>query len=392
MPFVTCAQTAEDYFHKGMQLFQSNRLTDAKAAFEKARDLGMQNERLYFNIGVIHYKLGLYQSAYDAFQKSLTLPQMRFLARFNSGLCAQKLNNKPLAIENYQQAYALAMRKAQRILVRRKLVELGVQVKKSVYFSNRISLGYSDNVSFSNETLTNTSDTADYFVSLSGKLHWYLSSHVSTLLSYQIYNYDKLKEYDYQNYRPAILYSDASGALAYSLEIAYKQEYLDDSALMDWYIATVGSSYRISKTQIFFNYRKSRVEPVNESYLQLQGKIQNLELGVDSSYHGDSWGLKYNRESTHPDTIDYNAALYRKKWSLHYSYAMNPNNYLRLKYSYRESFFPFREDTQNKYELQYLYAINAELSLALTYHELKNRSTTDAYGYTTRILSLGLIF
>lgn len=397
-PMFCFAQSAEEYFNIGLEAFQAGEYEKAKTAFYSAEAAGLDNARLYFNLGVSHYKLNEYQLAYDAFQKSLSLPVLQFLAYFNSGLCAIKLNDKELAKTQWLAARDKANTTAELNQVQKKLAQIGVTWVPGLRLRNTLSFGYSDNVSFSSDDIIDSSDRKDNYVSLLGAAELTLMGNIHSTVSYQIYDYRKLHDYDYQSYKLDLAYSEQSQPIAYQLKLAVKRDYLDDSALMDWYIANLGASYGSARLKPYINYQTAKINPQKRRYQYLQGKSHNMEVGVRGAFSAQPWKISYQREKNHQtEVLNLYTSPTRQKLFVSYAAKIGMSNNLKTSFSYRHSEFdasvilPKREDRQKKLEINYFYRLKQKTAVVLSYQQLKNSSTENSYSYKTNYISVGIV-
>jgi len=90
-------------FQSGVVAFQDGDLERARRLLEQARDGGMTSSTLQYNLGVIYFRLGLYDKAETAFSTLLDTPDAP-LARYNLGLVLQKKGDTEGAIDWFRQA------------------------------------------------------------------------------------------------------------------------------------------------------------------------------------------------------------------------------------------------------------------------------------------------
>ncbi|TDU31438.1 tetratricopeptide repeat protein [Panacagrimonas perspica] len=78
----------EHSFEAGVALTRAGRYDEALIQFLAAEKAGDQSARLYFNLGVVNYRLQRYEAARAAFALAAEDPETADLARYNSGLVA----------------------------------------------------------------------------------------------------------------------------------------------------------------------------------------------------------------------------------------------------------------------------------------------------------------
>ena len=75
-------------FETGVALTREGRFNDALVHFLAAEQGGDRSARLYFNLGVVNYRLQRYDAARDAFARAAEDPETADLAQYNRGLVA----------------------------------------------------------------------------------------------------------------------------------------------------------------------------------------------------------------------------------------------------------------------------------------------------------------
>lgn len=81
--------TAQEDFSAGVAAFQGGNITRAKMLLEQARNAGLDSASLLYNLGVVYFRLGLFERARATFIELLDT-QHAPLARYNLGLVLQK--------------------------------------------------------------------------------------------------------------------------------------------------------------------------------------------------------------------------------------------------------------------------------------------------------------
>ena len=79
---------SEASFEAGVALTREGKFEDALARFLAAEQAGDQSARLYFNLGVVNYRLQRYRAARAAFARAAEDPETADLAQYNRGLVA----------------------------------------------------------------------------------------------------------------------------------------------------------------------------------------------------------------------------------------------------------------------------------------------------------------
>jgi len=98
------AGTEVESFQEGVFSFKKGDYPEARKAFEKARNEGLDSASLHYNLGVTYYRLGEYDNAATEFELLTEEPKWKNLAYYNLGLVAEKQGLKKKAKDYYQSA------------------------------------------------------------------------------------------------------------------------------------------------------------------------------------------------------------------------------------------------------------------------------------------------
>ena len=143
-------------FQQGIAAFRAGHYKEALRDFLLARQYGMSDPHLTYNLGVSYYHLGDYT---DARREFVSLAQNRDLAAlsdYNLGLIALRQGDKPEAGRRFQLAYAGAPEPALKQLASRQLARLGspaaphTSASAWVGFAN-LGTGYDSNVTLTTQ-------------------------------------------------------------------------------------------------------------------------------------------------------------------------------------------------------------------------------------------------
>ena len=96
----------QEALRSGIEAFRNNELHRARGFFLQAMNAGLSSAKLFYNLGVVHYRLGDYAAAQSFFRRGLDRPESRQLVQYNLARCAQKMGR----VDEANQWYALAMR------------------------------------------------------------------------------------------------------------------------------------------------------------------------------------------------------------------------------------------------------------------------------------------
>lgn len=96
---------AKAHFRAGVQAFNEGELDKARRYLESAAEQGLSSRSLSYNLGVVYYKLGLYEKAEQTFRQLIPTRQ-KALAYYNIGLTALTRKNRPAAAEAFREVLA----------------------------------------------------------------------------------------------------------------------------------------------------------------------------------------------------------------------------------------------------------------------------------------------
>lgn len=101
--FAQATPQADAAFDAGVSLTREGRFEAALTQFLAAESAGDRSARLYFNLGVVHYRLGRHDEARLAFARSARDPETRDLSNYNLGLVALAMNDRAEASRWFEQ-------------------------------------------------------------------------------------------------------------------------------------------------------------------------------------------------------------------------------------------------------------------------------------------------
>jgi hypothetical protein len=95
----TPAAAAQEAFDSAVDLTRDGRFEEARDAFERARIAGDDSSRLWFNLGVVQYRLHQFDAAREAFTVAARDPETADLAHYNLGLVAMAAGDSSTAAQ-----------------------------------------------------------------------------------------------------------------------------------------------------------------------------------------------------------------------------------------------------------------------------------------------------
>ncbi|MBS3805194.1 MAG: outer membrane beta-barrel protein [Oleiphilaceae bacterium] len=157
------ANTAPDarvLINKGVAAFNEGELERARLLLERARAAGVDSASLQYNMGVLYYRMELYDRARKAFQ-SLLGSSHQDLALYNLGLVAKAAGQNAVAQRYFERVADQAGQDKLRKLARLALQQTGAaSARRWVIFAS-LGGGYEDNLALLPETAP--SDISDSF-------------------------------------------------------------------------------------------------------------------------------------------------------------------------------------------------------------------------------------
>lgn len=155
-------------FREAMRSFKAGDYAVAVSGFERAQSLGMDKPALYYNLGVVYYRLARWEEAIAAFRKTADYPDMAPLAYYNIGLVRRRQNDPDAARVWLQRALDNTTDGKLLRLTQNALDSLA-QKKESDWSSFlSMGLGYDDNLTLESDTSALASETSDVFYEFFG--------------------------------------------------------------------------------------------------------------------------------------------------------------------------------------------------------------------------------
>jgi len=155
-------------FQSGIEAARDGDYQKALQYFLQAQEQGMDGGRLYYNIGVSHYKLGHYEAATQAFEQAARDPELQALAYYNLALVANAQHDKTAALAWAQRSLASTQDEQLSRLAETLARHLSVDRKPNAPTTTMLFSahgGYDDNVILQADSqLLTTSNQGDSFV------------------------------------------------------------------------------------------------------------------------------------------------------------------------------------------------------------------------------------
>lgn len=170
LPLTAYAESAAESLHAGIEAFRDNQLRRARSFFLQALSGGLQSGKLYYNLGVVHYRLAEYTDARQFFVLAAEYPGYQQVAHYNLARCAVKLEQHEVAKGWYSRA---AEGKDQRIADLALRARQQVQPRREPAVTARLSWagGFDSSVvGLVDQVTSDPTDAADIFYELSAQV------------------------------------------------------------------------------------------------------------------------------------------------------------------------------------------------------------------------------
>ena len=402
LPLVAAETTANDYFEQARQAFKKGDFALAVQEFKKAQQAGMDNAALHYNLGVSYYRLGDYRKAEAAFLRTARFRRMAPVAYYNLGLVKLRQKQNEAAASWFQKTIDTTTDKKLRTLAERML--RNTQTKHAGWDGYIYAgIGYDDNVTLDNDTLTNVSTRADNFLELYGSVHRVLSgSRKQGLLlkanAYASYYY-WLNNYNIMEMKgglyktlPLDAWSNETGVYATYTTLG-GHRYLASANL------SVTSKRRLSPAyRLRFRLRLHAIEAMQSRYDYLSGS--RLDFRTEGRWYrnnGGSLRAYYqldinNRNDYRAGTVFSSYSPTRHRLRLDYSFSPLSGWLVRAGGEYRLSRYNDanvdssgriirREDNRKRALLELTHRLNRQADILLEYSYTDNNSTINRYSY-----------
>lgn len=413
-PLQAVAETAEEAFQRGVTAAADGDYQAALRWFTQARDQGLNQPRLEYNLGVANYRLGRLQVAREHFERLALAPGYAAIAHYNLGLIANKAGDESAAITWFRRARDEAKDSDLRRLCATALQRLGVKEKVSSSprgFAFAYALvGYDSNVKLTSDLLPQTTGRDDTYAEvLAGGNVWLRGNSLSGLrlsLNANLQKYQDLTDYDYgqfqlvlHGYRRIARWHLRAGA-------SWNESYLGGEKYLRTVSGELRGRYRLSDSdQLRLRYRYSNLRASNDIYDSLGGQRHQLRAGLRH-------GMGAHRLTAYYQ-VDLNDRNDRRTASSFTSTSPTRHGVrlimdlrlaeawrARLQGRYRFSHYNdpsdtaggpvTREDHQWRLGGRLAYQLAKDWELESQYLYYDNRSNIDAYTYHRHLVSLGV--
>ena len=337
------AGDVHDDYQSGIEAFNSQHFDLAAVHFEQARAGGMEKPTLYYNLGVVYFKLERYSDSKANFEQITEDDQWGALALYNLGLVNDAMGDTVDAQIHYQRAYNTSESPKLQALARNKIVnqetasDVPLHESWSGFFSS--GLGYDDNVVLVDAgTVEEVSDKDDFFAEVFGATNRYITG-----------NYDRGWRAELGGYYRFHRELDEFDFGVGSLGLAYAQ------LAGFWHLQAGGSAYfRSAGGSSFTNsgvLTLSAYRPM-ENGLAFLGTFEGHRIKGSDNY-------EYLTGSASRTTIELNKRTHRTRYRFGYQLELNDRRDLEFEdefFSYSPTrhriFVRFERNLTQKFEGQ----------------------------------------
>lgn len=412
--------------------------------YQKAKELFLQVEgsiespKLNYNLGVVNYKLGYYDSARKQFLKVATDKKLDALAYYNLALIEIKFNdynkaqywlNQTVAKNDNSQLNRLALNLMDKIyetqVEERSEAESDAYVKsrpvknkfdpfsRSITTSLQSFVGYNDNVEqFSHISSSNPDESQDSFLSLYGNAKFAVNKKFDIAVSFNYLDYSKKNNFDVIDVGLIAAYKSTFRLWNYSFGGSFIKQNLDKKEfqyISGWNVALNRSL--ASNVLYEFQYIGNEYRVQEKLYQHLSGVqhsgLNRLHLFLPTASLSIAYGIEFNdRKDYFPVDTPQHKSFSPLVHSLNFNVVMNTFQKLDFAIFTNFSWSKFgtangvkdsptnkkRFDQQFEYGFRLAYPLIKNLSVKLDFQKTHNYSNISEYKYSNNLYKFGFIW
>ena len=408
-----------DLFEMGVAAFRSEDYVTALHFFEQARSGGLEDKRLYYNLGVTYYKLSRFADAENAFLKVENDPEMAPLASYNLGLVALKQENDNQAEQWFRKALSKSKSDKLAQLSAEQLKKLGYDVplqRREAYpgFAMiRGSVGYDDNVILQADILASSAAyKGDRFLELfafgNKQVAQFGDKVVQIEASLFDVHYSELNSYNLDDlYLGAALENNLD---QWTLDTGFYQDviFIGGNGLNRTATLQVMGSRKISDgNSLRLRYKLSRIDDIDTAYSYLNGWSHQAE--VDTTMNVGRQKIRFIYRFEYNDRNDLQAPLFTSYSPTRHTlgvrtifpFADRLKAVIELRYRYSQynnaseqsdGSFITRTDKRYRVSAKAIYSLNEHAELTGEYTYTDNHSNLSFEQYTRNQFQLNLSY
>lgn len=295
-------QTAETRFSAGVAASQQGDHQSALQHFLAARRQGMQNDALYYNLGVTYYRLGRLERAAAMFEKLTASPETAALAWYNLGLIAHAQGDEQGAVEGFIRAESAARTAKMRELARSARTSLretdAPAIEPRLVTWIELGAGYDDNVLLLPRTFNTGTDREDAAARLTGFAQLLVAGdHDNGWLFEGVTHQERYRDagdYDFATTLLNLEYRRTAGRWHYALAGAWRHASFGGDKLEDGRQLSVEATVDLAAVRLRAELEAEDIDAA-PAFHYLDGERRAVALRLDGRGAHD-WRLKYRHE------------------------------------------------------------------------------------------------
>ncbi len=269
----------------GIQAFRASQLERARVLFLRAADAGLDSPRLFYNLGVVHYRLDDPETAQGYFRRAAEDDGTRQIAEYNLARCAQALGRMADAALWYERAAAGDDPRIS-ALARRAASALEPRLRQPWSLEARLSGGFdSAVVGLVDQVTSQPTDEADVLHEVQAVADYLGPSRDWGELAARMHvyhlGYDSVHQANVQSVGGRARWQrDWSARQRSTLSASLAQEWLDGQAYQLRQALALGWSHTVGASRLL---HELEVEWLNSQYAGANG-IEGLRADVSSAW------------------------------------------------------------------------------------------------------------
>lgn len=372
---------------------------------------------VFYNLGVIYYKLQQYPKAKAYFHKLLSVDSYHLLAKYNLGLVAYKSGDKKQAILWFKRlsAHSHSFKSSDKLiqLAKIQIAKLNKRgptsrkiLNKSSGIKNYVSAyyGHDDNLIDPDGNVI----VGDHFFSVYGSAIPSLDSlamkDMRWRFSFYSKDYSTISGYDYKVVSTDLGKFFKQNNWRHNLNLKLDSSTYGANGYQSIVQAELKTQYKISSHRLSARYRYYDISSEDPLYDVYAGIRQHVYLRYDTPLKAHKFrvGLSFesndraDKKSVTGTALSYSAA--REKVEFVWFYKFNKKWKSRLKYDYRKSLYNdlseldnvVRKETLANSSVQIKYRLNKNWWLVSGFRYSENNSNIDRYSYSRNVTKIGI--
>ena len=282
--------SSEQLYKQAINEVRSENYSAALNSIEAAQQAGYSDPKLYYNKGVILYKLNRYQEAKQAFLKAGDSA----IVIYNQGLVEYRLGDMQAAKERFITVQKMVPDSRLSILSTQMIERMdndnSRKKDKPWHAVVDVSMGYDNNVTLENTELAQASNKEDMYMDVYASAKYDLQSDLSVAFGITAMLYETEDAYDYTQYNLSLLKKARLGDWSTRLMGRVERANLGGNDYMQKYSVRTQAAKMVSDRQLVRAYYDLSIyEELDAAYSHLSGLRHRVK--VDTRWR--SGELKY---------------------------------------------------------------------------------------------------